>query len=466
MSDQNNIIAGKRKFGLRDKFGYGSASFGNDLIFMGLVGGYLMVFYTDVFGVSPALIGVLFFIARLWDAFMDIAAGRFADSRPTTSRGKYKPWITRFSVPMYIFAVLMFTKIPGLKGSALVIYAFFAYIIYGTIHSFVAIPFGASSAVISTNSNERASLSACRTAGSNLAQVIVNILIPMFAFINNKPNSTRFFIVAIIMSVLGTICYNVFYDKFTIERLVINKDMKEKPNLLVSFKALVKNRAFLSLVGSLFIVITSLTVVNSFNAYLYKDYFHSAKSMTLNGVLTILNILVVIPLVGPTSKRFGKKESASGALLLSSVMYFLLFLFPIKNVYLYMVLAWFANSGEVFFAAMSWAFVNDAGDYHELITGKREDGTVLSISQYFRKFGQSTANLIVGFSLTAAGYVKVAKGHQTLQVSANIRNYATLIPTILYFIAFLCITFWYPMNRKKLEQLQVDLQEKRAKDGK
>ena len=98
-----------RPFGLRDKFGYLFGDLGNDFFFM-LVSSYLMVFYTDIFGISAAVVGVLFMVARLWDAVADVTWGRFIDTRKTTPNGKFKPWIFRMSFPLVITGVLMFVK--------------------------------------------------------------------------------------------------------------------------------------------------------------------------------------------------------------------------------------------------------------------------------------------------------------------------------------------------------------------
>ncbi|WP_262366039.1 MFS transporter [Bacillus sp. E214] len=83
-----------RPFGLRDKVGYLLGDFGNDFFFL-LASTFLMVFYTDIFHINAATVGVLFMVARLWDAFADVAWGRFIDTRPATKHGKYKPWILR-----------------------------------------------------------------------------------------------------------------------------------------------------------------------------------------------------------------------------------------------------------------------------------------------------------------------------------------------------------------------------------
>lgn len=59
-----------KRFGISDKLGYMFGDFGNDFFFS-LVASYLMLFYTDVMGISGAIVGLLFLVARIWDAFMD-----------------------------------------------------------------------------------------------------------------------------------------------------------------------------------------------------------------------------------------------------------------------------------------------------------------------------------------------------------------------------------------------------------
>ncbi|MGN1386576.1 MAG: MFS transporter, partial [Bacillus sp. (in: firmicutes)] len=103
-----------RPFGMRDKIGYLMGDFGNDFFFI-LVSSYLMVFYTDIFHISAAAVGGLFMFARIWDAFADVAWGRFVDIRPASKYGKFKPWIFRMSFPLVISGVLMFVKIPGMS---------------------------------------------------------------------------------------------------------------------------------------------------------------------------------------------------------------------------------------------------------------------------------------------------------------------------------------------------------------
>ena len=89
-----NREAGKRKFGWRDKLGYLFGDFGNDFTFI-LSSGFLLKFYTDVMGISAAVVGIVMMVARFVDAFTDVAMGRICDRGKVTAAGKFKPWILR-----------------------------------------------------------------------------------------------------------------------------------------------------------------------------------------------------------------------------------------------------------------------------------------------------------------------------------------------------------------------------------
>src|SRR3954447_21769068 len=130
-----------RRFGMRDKFGYLFGDFGNDFFFI-LVSSFLMVYYTDILGISAATVGILFLVARIWDAVADVTWGRFIDTRKTGKNGKFRPWIFRMSLPLVLSGVLMFVKIPGMSDGFYTAYAFVTYILWGTLYSTVNIPYG------------------------------------------------------------------------------------------------------------------------------------------------------------------------------------------------------------------------------------------------------------------------------------------------------------------------------------
>ena len=63
-----------------------------------LVSMYLLKFSTDVLLVSPAVVGLLFGVARIWDAVSDPLAGYWSD-RTRSSLGRRRPWMLAAAAP-------------------------------------------------------------------------------------------------------------------------------------------------------------------------------------------------------------------------------------------------------------------------------------------------------------------------------------------------------------------------------
>lgn len=126
-----------RPFGARDKFGYMFGDFGNDFTFI-LSTSILMKFYTDVMGVSAAVVGTIMMLARFVDAVTDVTMGRICDNSKPTAAGKFKPWLLRICVPVAIASFLMYA--PGLASEAVAgwsstvktIYLVITYLLWGS----------------------------------------------------------------------------------------------------------------------------------------------------------------------------------------------------------------------------------------------------------------------------------------------------------------------------------------------
>src|SRR4051812_42925633 len=93
------------KIGIREKIGYGMGGAANNVMWTGIAS-FLMYFYTDVLGVSAALIGTIMFFSRFIDGFDDIAMGILVD-RTNSRHGKARPWLLWMAIPFAIAAVLL-----------------------------------------------------------------------------------------------------------------------------------------------------------------------------------------------------------------------------------------------------------------------------------------------------------------------------------------------------------------------
>ncbi len=447
-----------RPFGMRDKLGYLFGDFGNDFFFL-LVSSFLMVYYTDVYGLSAAWVGGLFLIARLWDAVADVTWGRFVDTREAGKNGKFRPWVIRMSFPLVFTGVLMFVHIPGMSTGFYEAYAFVTYIVWGTLYSTVNIPYGSMASVMTGDPVERASLSTYRTIGATLAGLIINAVGPQLVFVDNKADADGFFMAAILFGLLSISCYIACY-KLTTERIVIPKGSAEKMNLKKTLKGLIRNRPLIAILAASLIFMMNMMLVGAVNVYLFKDYFSSAGTLSLVSIAQTAAVLLVAPFVKTLTTKFGKKEMSVVGLVVASAAYFVLYFLKDIDAMTFIYISFIGFIGFGLFNTVIWAFVTDVIDYQEYLTELREDGTVYSVYSFARKVGQALAGGIGGFAIAAIGY-DAAREVQTAEALNGIHTLATLVPAIVYLLILLILLFFYPLNKKRLAEMQKELAAKR-----
>ena len=447
-----------RPFGMRDKIGYLLGDFGNDFFFL-LVSSFLMVYYTDVYGLSAAWVGGLFLIARLWDAIADITWGRFIDTRKPGKHGKFKPWILRMSFPLVFSGVLMFVHIPGMSTGFYEAYAFVTYIVWGTLYSTVNIPYGSMASVMTEDPVERASLSTFRTIGATLAGLIINAVGPMIVFVDNKADADGFFMAAVIFGILAIACYIGCY-KFTTERVVAPAGSTEKMDLKTTLKGLGKNKPLITILTVSLLFMMNMMLIGSVNVYLFKDYFSSAATLSFVSIAQTAAVLLVAPFMTKLASKFGKKEISIVGLTIATAVYFLLYFLKDIDAMTFVIILFFANIGYALFNTVIWAFVTDVIDFQEYLTAQREDGTVYSVYSFARKVGQAVAGGIGGFAIAAVGYNSAAEV-QSAEALNGIHMLATLVPALAYLACLLVLIFFYPLNKKRLAKMQEELAAKR-----
>lgn len=464
-----------KKFGLQDKVGYLFGDFGNDFFFVS-VGTFLTVFYTDVLGISGTVIGMMFLVARVWDAFTDVMMGRIVDTARPAKDGKFRPWIRRMAAPLAVSGILLFLPVTGLSMKAKIVYATITYIIYGMMYTAVNIPYGSMSSVMTNDPAERASLSTFRNVGSSISSAIVNALIPIFCFTTviaangnevQKPSGTRFFIIMVIFGICAMICYYLCH-KLCTERIktkvMTEEERKTEGSMLATMKGVIHNRPLLVLIAVAIILLLSQQITGTLNTYVYKDYYKKSGLLSVAGLLMTFCTFALAPFVSKIVGRFGKKESVVVATLTSSFFYLLLGFTHLQNVWVYLVLSLCATFGAAFFNTIVWALVLDVIDFQELTTGHRSDATIYAMYSFSRKIGQALAGGLGGFALALVGYVSSTGGEaveQSVRTTDYIYNVATLVPGVTYLLIALIMLFLYPLTKKKLAEITKTLQELR-----
>ena len=151
--------------------------------------------------------------------------------------------------------------------------------------------------------------------------------------------------------------------------------------------------------------LTAMMLSQSLTPYLYKDYFKAPGLIGIAGMTGMVVSFVVLPMLGPLVKKFGKKEIVSYGMVLSTAMYFLSYILPIKNPIIFIAIQTVASFGMAFMNVLVWVIVADAIDYHEYLTGERKEGIVYASYSLVRKLGQAAAGGLAGITLTFIGYI-------------------------------------------------------------
>jgi GPH family glycoside/pentoside/hexuronide:cation symporter len=162
--------ASDQKLKISEKIGYALGDGAANIAWRG-VSTFLFIFYTDVFGLNPATVGLLMLITRFSDGIIDVLMGIVCD-RTNTRYGKFRPWILWTAVPLGITLSLLFTS-PNLGSTGKIVYAYATYLLFFIMYTANNIPYGALMAVMTGDDRERTSLGSYRMVGAFTGGMIV-----------------------------------------------------------------------------------------------------------------------------------------------------------------------------------------------------------------------------------------------------------------------------------------------------
>lgn len=467
-----------RPFGARDKFGYLFGDFGNDFTFI-LSTMLLMKFYTDIMGVSAAVVGTIMMVARFVDAVTDVTMGRICDRSKGTKAGKFKPWILRMCGPVAIASFLMYQAgLANMSMTFKIVYLFITYILWGSVfYTSINIPYGSMASAISSDPGDRQSLSTFRTMGGMLAGMVIGVALPIFAYekkdIVNELGETvttdvlvgpKVTMIAGVFSLLAIGAYLLCYFMVT-ERVrpEVTEDEFKKNSVGKMLVNAVKNRALISIIVASIVMLLAQLTMQNMAAYVYPDYYGDATAQSMSTMTMMFGMIVAAIFSKPLAKKFGKAEVSIVSNLFAAVVCFILFLMRPANVWVYIGMQTLCWLGLGIFSMVSWALITDVIDYSEIKNGIREDGSVYALYSFARKLGQALAAGLSGWLLTGIGYNEnaISQGvSQTKEVLVGIFNISTLVPAVGFLLLALVLWFWYPLHKKQVDANVALLKEK------
>ena len=450
-----------KPFGIKDKLGYMFGDFGNDFTFI-LSTMILMKFYTDVMGVSAAVVGIVMMVARFVDAFTDVAMGRICDRSKMTAAGKFKPWILRMCGPVAIASFLIYqSALSGVAMPVKIAWLFVTYILWGSVfYTSINIPYGSMASAISDDPGDRQSLSTFRTMGGMLAGMVIGILLPLLAYEKNAAGKevlvgSKVTLVAGLFSVLAIGCYLLCY-KLVTERVrpEVTEDVMKNNSVGKMLVNAVKNRALISIIVASIVMLLAQLTMQNMAGYVFPEYYNSATAQSASTVTMMVGMIIAAIFAKPLAKKFGKAEVSIVSNLFAAGVCVVLFFVRPSNVWVYIGFQTLCWLGLGIFSMVSWALITDVIDYSELKNGIREDGSIYALYSFARKMGQAISAGLTGAMLTMIGYDTAAAmegAAQSESVLDGIFNISTLFPAAGFLLLGLVLWFWYPLHKKQVD---------------
>ena len=437
-----------RKWGKR--IGYCIGDLGCNLVFSTMAS-YLMVFYTDVFGITAAAAGTMMLVTKFIDAMTDTGMGLLVD-RTHTKWGQGRPYFLIGAVPFAVFTFLTFF-IPDFGSSGKLIWAYVTYCLLCTAYTVVNIPLNTIVPRLTSDVHERDILVStrmvCAMAGTAIVMSITSPLVEFFG----KDNEARGYLVT--MTIYGIAAMIIFFITFASTKEVIPPSVTQKHSSLIEdFKGLTGQAWVLFLLNLFYFslyVVRSTTVI-----YYFKYNLNRSDWLSLVGILGILSGLPMLLLLPALEKRFSKKN-----LMFFSVALYIagdLLIFAGRNS-AFCLLAGLVITGLGIYGifGITFAMQPDVIDYSEYKKNASVSGLIAAFQGFFVKGGMGLTSFIIGVFLKNGGYV--ANAVQTEKALSYIEICFIWIPIVLCLLIAV-LTYFYKLDSIRSE-MTLELEKRR-----
>ena len=424
------------------KFAYGMGDVGCNFSWM-FVGNFLMIFYTDVFGIGMSAVATLMLLSRIWDAINDPIIGGLSDK--TRSRwGRYRPWLL-FGAPFTtLILILTFWAHPEMSQTNKILYMSITYCILVLGYTCVNIPYGTLCGSMTQNMDERAQINTFRSVSAMVVIGIINIItIPLIEFFGNGNSQQGYLWIAVLYGIIFFICHIFCFAK---TKEVVEIPKQQKYPMTVQLKAAMKNKPYLlALIGQ--ILFGFILYGRNADMIYYFTYVEGNANL-----FSLYSLTIIIPsIIGATCfpwifRWTNNKGWAASIFALGTgiTMIGLYFFSPNTSpipFYVFAALSQFFFSG---FNTAIYAIIPDCVEYGEWKTGIRNDGFQYAFISLGNKIGMALGTSLLALTLGIAGYVPNAEQNQ--EVISIMHHCFSTIPGILWILTAF-VLFYYKLNK-------------------
>lgn len=462
---ENAASRGFYKLSWLQRIGFGSGDLAQNLIYQA-ISMYLLMFYTNVYGLDPSAAAFMFLIVRVVDVIWDPVVGTYVDKH-NPRFGKYRSYLLLAGVPLTGFAILCFWD--GFSGSLL--YAYITYVGMSMLYTLINVPYGALNASLTRDTEEITVLTSVRMFLANVGGLAVAYGIPMIVAtlspdgkINTVESANAWFVTMAIYAVAGLVLL-LFCFTQTKERVVMDKsetDDVKVSDLWVEFR---RNRPLRILAFFFVTAFAMMAIGNSAGSYYMIYNIHSsADQLAYFMALGSVPAFIFMPMVPAIKRKVGKRGMFNiflSVAILGMILIYIISMVPSLRSQIWLVyLAQFIKStGVIVATGYMWALVPEVISYGEYTHGKRISGIVNALTGIFYKAGMALGGVVPGLILAFVGFDKNNAVSQTAFAEQGILWLVAVIPALLLGLSMFIISK-YELTDEVIDKINMEIEKR------
>lgn len=438
----------------REIVGYGLGDMGFNFYWTN-ISTFLLIFYTDVFGITAAAAATMLFVVKIFNAFTDPLIGAAAD-RTRTRWGKFRPYLLFMPLPLAVIGVLTYST-PDLGPTGKLVWAYVTYLLLMTIYTGINLPYSALSGVISADARERNAINASRFVAGFAGGTLVTAASPrLVAWLGGGDAALGW---SLTMGFWGLAAAAIFAITFNTTTERVQPARAAPSSVRQDLADLRSNRPWILLFFLALIIMVGITLRMTSAAYYFK-YVVNRPELLATFVPAYLLAAAAGTALTPLLTRFVDKRRLMIGLMLASTALSAAFLFVDADQILLMYALQIAL-GLVLGpkSPLSFSMLADAADYNEWRNGRRATALTFAASSFAQKLGTAVAVGVIGALFTTLGYVPNAA--QSAESQAGIVWLMSVIPAAFTLLAAVLMIF-YPLDNPAMARIQTDLAARKA----
>lgn len=438
----------------REIVGYGLGDMGFNFYWTN-ISTFLLIFYTDVFGISAAAAASMLFIVKIFNAFTDPMIGAYAD-RMQTRWGKFRPFLLFVPVPMAILGVLTYST-PDLGPTGKFIWATVTYLLLMTVYTGANLPYSALSGVITGDARERNAINASRFFCGFAGGTLVTYLSPkLVVALGGSDPALGWTLTMVCWGIAAALIFG-FTFSVTHERV---KPVQAAPATVRQDLAdLRSNLPWILLFVLALIIMLSITMRMTSAAYYFKYVVNRPELLATFMPAYLLAAAAGTACTPLLTRVFDKRKLMIGLMLISTVLSAAFLFVPSDNIvamYVLQILLGLALGPK---SPLNFSMLADSADFNEWRNGRRATGMTFAASSFAQKLGTAGAVAVIGALFSWLGYVPNAV--QSAESQAGIVWLMSVIPAIFTLLAAVIMIF-YTLDNPTMARIQSDLAARKA----